>query len=444
MRPSSSSSEPCASSSEPVSSSSAPGLFDGVLAAGRVRPAVADEAWLRAMLDAEAALAVAAARVGLIAPGDAAAIAAACAQLSPPAAEIGAEAASSGTPVVPLVKRLRAAVPESAAPAVHLGATSQDIVDTAAMLVASRALPPLCADLGAAAGSAARLAREHRRTAVAGRTLLQHAMPTSFGLVAAGWLSGLDRARRRLAQIRPVVQLGGAVGTLSRYGDQGVALLSAYAAELGLAEPELPWHTERTRIAELAGALGGAAGAVGTVARDVILSAQTEIGELTEGGGEGGSSAMPHKHNPIRAIAAAASAAQAPGLVATLLSVMPQEHQRAAGNWYAEWRPLIALFESTGSAAYQLRRSLERLEVHADRMRDNLDRSPDLGDRDPGDGDRGDGDRDLGDGDGGDRDLGDSGDRHPGDEHLGDRDLADIDLGSADALIDRALAAAAR
>jgi 3-carboxy-cis,cis-muconate cycloisomerase len=274
------------------------------------------------------------------------------------------------------VKRLRAAVPGPAAHAVHLGATSQDIVDTAAMLVTRRALGPLLNDLGAAADLAARLAEQYRRAPVTGRTLLQHALPTTFGLVAAGWLTGLDRARRRLVEIRDhglAAQLGGAVGTLATYGDSGVALLGAYAAELGLAEPDLPWHTERTRIAEIAGGLGSAAGAIAKVARDIVLSAQTEVAELAEGGDEGGSSAMPHKHNPIRAIGAAAAAAQAPGLVATLLSVMPQEHQRAAGNWYAEWRPLVALLESTGSAAYQLRRSLAGLRVDPDRMRANLD-----------------------------------------------------------------------
>jgi 3-carboxy-cis,cis-muconate cycloisomerase len=244
------------------------------------------------------------------------------------------------------------------------------------MLVAYRALGPLLDDLGAVADLTGTLVLRHRHTPVAGRTLLQQALPTTFGLVAAGWYGGIDRARRRLVAVRQndlAVQLGGAVGTLSGYGGRGVAMLSGYAAELGLAEPDLPWHTERTRIADLAGALGGAAGAVAKVARDIVLSAQTEVGELTEGGGEGASSAMPHKHNPIRAINAVASAAPAPGLVATLLSVMPQEHQRAAGGWYAEWRPLRALFESTGSAAFHLRRSLEGLRVDTGRMRANLD-----------------------------------------------------------------------
>jgi 3-carboxy-cis,cis-muconate cycloisomerase len=355
------------------------GLFDGVLAAGAVRTEVGDAAWLRALLDAEAALAIVAGRTGLISGDDAEAVAVACAELRPDPAGIGAEAAASGTPVVPLIRRLRAALPEPAAHAVHLGATSQDIVDTAAMLVAHRALGPLLDDLGAVADLTAALARRHRHTPVAGRTLLQQARPTTFGLVAAGWYGGIAHARRRLTEVRRTglaAQLGGAAGTLDGYGDRGVAMLAGYAAELGLAEPALPWHTDRTRIADLAGALGSAAGAAAKVARDVVLSAQTEVGELIEGGDEGGSSAMPHKHNPIRAISAAASAAQAPGLVATLLSLMPQEHQRAAGNWYAEWRPLRALFESAGSAAFQLRRSLEGLRVDAGRMRANLDRTP--------------------------------------------------------------------
>jgi 3-carboxy-cis,cis-muconate cycloisomerase len=150
-------------------------------------------------------------------------------------------------------------------------------------------------------------------------------------------------------------------------------MVAAFAAELGLAEPDLPWHTERTRIADLAGALGAAAGAIAKVARDITLHAQTEVGEVAEGGDAGGSSTMPHKHNPIRAISAAAAAAQAPGLVATLLAAMPQEHQRAAGAWHAEWLPLRALLESTGSAAAQLRQSLAGLRVDAGRMRANLD-----------------------------------------------------------------------
>ncbi|GID91739.1 3-carboxy-cis,cis-muconate cycloisomerase [Amorphoplanes digitatis] len=353
-----------------------------MLAAGGVRAEVGDAAWVRALLDAEAALARAAARAGLASGADAEAVAAACAVLVVDPGELGAEAAATGNPVVALITRLRAAVPGDAAGLVHRGATSQDIVDTAAMLVAKRALEPLLADLAAAAGLTAALAREHRHTLVAGRTLLQQALPTTFGLIAAGWLTGLDTARRRLAEVRDhrlAAQLGGAAGTLAAYApdpgavDAGTAMLAAYSAELGLAEPELPWHTERTRIADLAAALGTAAGAIAKVARDLVLHAQTEVGEVTEGGDAGGSSTLPHKHNPIRAISACAAAAQAPGLVATLLSAMAHEHQRAAGSWHAEWLPLRALLTRTGSAAFQLRAALEGLRVDPGRMRANLE-----------------------------------------------------------------------
>ncbi|WP_433717847.1 lyase family protein [Actinoplanes sp. CA-051413] len=386
------------------SPSDAAGLFDGVLAAGDVRAAVADAAWVRAMLDAEAALARAAARCGIATAEDAAAVTAACASLEVDPGELGAEATGTGNPVVPLIKRLRAAVPEHVAPLVHRGATSQDIVDTAAMLVAQRALGPLLADLAAVTELTAALADRHRGTVMAGRTLLQQALPTTFGLVAAGWLTGLDSARRRLVEVREhrlAAQLGGAAGTLAAFqpsdppagrtgeaahrggggqsagaadiGDVGVCMLGAFSAEVGLPEPDLPWHTERTRIADLAGALGAAAGAIAKVARDLVLLAQTEVNEVAEGGDGGGSSTLPHKHNPIAAISAAAAAAQAPGLVATLLAAMAHEHQRAAGDWHAEWQPLRALLTSTGSAAHQLRRALTDLRVDAARMRANLD-----------------------------------------------------------------------
>jgi 3-carboxy-cis,cis-muconate cycloisomerase len=387
MRPSSSPSDP-------------PGLFDGVLAAGDVRAAAGDAAWVRALLDAEAALARAAAACGIATPADAEAVTAACASLDAEPGELGAEAAATGNPVVPLIKRIRAALPAPVAPLVHRGATSQDIMDTAAMLVTQRALVPLLDDLTAAADLTAALADRHRGTVMAGRTLLQQALPTTFGLVAAGWLSGLDSAARRLAAVREhrlAAQLAGAAGTLAAYDDDppapadpgaqpvaagdgptepgglGIRMVAAFSAEVGLVEPDLPWHTERTRIADLAGALGAAAGAIAKVARDLTLLAQTEVGELAEGGDAGGSSTLPHKHNPIAAISAAAAAAQAPGLVATLLAAMAHEHQRAAGAWHAEWLPLRALLITTGSAVHQLRRALTGLRVDPDRMRANLD-----------------------------------------------------------------------
>jgi len=193
-------------------------------------------------------------------------------------------------------------------------------------------------------------------------------VPTTFGLKAAGWMLGLDTAGARLAGFWPVAQLGGPAGTLAGIGHE---VLERYAAELGLEAPVLPWHTERTRIAELAAALGTASGAVAKAAGDVVLLAQTEVGEVAEAA-PGGSSSMPHKHNPVAAISARACARQAPGSVATLLAAMEQEHERAAGAWHAEWAPLRALLVSTGSAAAWLRRSLEGLEVDAERMRANL------------------------------------------------------------------------
>jgi 3-carboxy-cis,cis-muconate cycloisomerase len=346
------------------------GLFDAVLARGGAREAVADEAWLQALLDVEAALARAEADAGVIAAEHADAIAAACrAQLFDVAA-IGAEAANVGNPAEPLVRALRAQVGGAAAQDVHRGATSQDIVDSAAMLVTRRALEPVLGDLHGAADAAARLAAEHRDAVMVGRTLMQQAVPTTFGLKAAGWLVALDESIERLREVRLAAQLGGAAGTLA---DAGLEVLGRFARELGLDEPVIPWHTDRTRIAELAGALGEACGATAKVAGDVVLLAQTEVGEVREGvEGRGGSSSMPHKRNPVAAISARAAARQAPGLVATLLASMEHEHERAAGAWHAEWPALRELLRFTGSAAAWLRDCLENLEVDAERMRSNL------------------------------------------------------------------------
>jgi 3-carboxy-cis,cis-muconate cycloisomerase len=358
-------------------------LFGAVLARGEVAAAVGDDAWLTAMLQVEAALAEVQAFTGLLDQATADAIGAACARPESFAvAEIGQAAAESGNPVVPLVQALRRAVPGSAAEAVHRGATSQDILDTAGMLIAARALRPLLADLAACAESAARLAREHRDTPMIGRTLLRQAVPTTFGLKAAGWLSGLDSARRRLEQVRAerlAVQFGGAAGTLAPFGAAGPDIVEGLATLLGLSEPALPWHTERTRIADLAGALGSTAGAAAKVARDLTLLAQNEIGEVSDAS-PGGSSAMPHKRNPIAAVCALGCAASAPGLVANLLAAMAHEHERAAGAWHAEWRPLRELLITTGSAVSWLRAALDRLLVHPDVMRDNLARSGITGD----------------------------------------------------------------
>jgi 3-carboxy-cis,cis-muconate cycloisomerase len=350
-----------------------------MFAAGRVPAAVDDAAWLQAMLDFEAALARASARVGIVPTEAAEEIAAACRAELYDVDELGRASADAGNPAAPLVKALTAQVGEEAAAHVHRGATSQDVVDTAAMLVAKQALAVLLDDLHAAGDACARLADAHRETVVAGRTLLQQAAPLPFGLKAASWLSGLVEARTHAAACdqQLAAQLGGAVGSLAALGDDGLAVAAGLARELGLTEPALPWHTIRVRVGMLAGVLGVTAGVVEKIARDVILLAQTEVGEAREAGaeGRGGSSTMPQKQNPVGAVAAAACACRVPGLVATLLSSMGQEHERAAEGWQAEWETLSDLLRLVGSATAHLRVVLEGLALDPDRMRENLDRT---------------------------------------------------------------------
>jgi 3-carboxy-cis,cis-muconate cycloisomerase len=286
------------------------------------------------------------------------------------------------------------------AAAVHKGATSQDIIDTAAMLLARRALAAAAVDLGAAADTAAALAARHRDTVMIGRTLLQQAVPVTFGLVAAGWLTGLDEARADLGRVRSerlAVQFGGAAGTLASLGADGPRVAALLAEELGLPLPVLPWHTDRLRIVAVASACAAAAAALGKIARDVTLLAQSEVAEVREGdegseggepgddgepagGGEpdggtrrGGSSAMPHKRNPVAAVAILGCTRQVPGLLATLAAAAEQEHQRAAGAWHSEWEPFAGLLRLTASAASWGAELLAGLTVDAARMRANLD-----------------------------------------------------------------------
>jgi 3-carboxy-cis,cis-muconate cycloisomerase len=347
------------------------GLFDGTFARGGAAGAVSDDAWFRALLAAEAALARAAAQVGLVPTTAADAVSAACAAPGRlDLATVIARAADAGNPVPPLVRALQDAVGERDAVAVHVGATSQDILDTALVLLARNAIAAIDGDLLTASAAAARLAAAHRDDVVMGRTLMQQALPTTFGLKAAGWLAGLDGARLRLAEVVASLpaQYGGAAGTLAASGGSGVAVRTAFAAELGLADTPAPWHTVRLPIADLAGALGAAAGVIATVAVDVVLMAQTEVAEVTEGGTGGGSSAMPHKHNPVAAISARACARRAPGLVGTLFGAMEQEHERAAGAWHSEWPTLTELLTTVGSAAAWLAESLDGLRPDTARM----------------------------------------------------------------------------
>ncbi len=353
-------------------------IFSGLTGRGPVQPELTDAAFLRAMLDAEIALARALVGTGLAETSAADEIAAACADADVfDIKAIGKSTSDYGTPVPGLLSAIRARLGPEAAETLHRGATSQDIIDTAIVLVSGRALRPLDVELAAAQELCARLAGAHRTTVMAGRTLLQQAQPTTFGLKAAVWLDGLTAARRALrdaAAQSAVAQLGGATGTLAAYGARGPDVLARFAAELGLADPGMPWHTVRVRPAMLAAALGTGVGAMAKIARDLVLLAQTEVAEAAEqaSGGRGGSSAMAHKHNPVGAIAVLACAQRAPGLVATLLSAMAQEHERAAGAWQGEWEPLIELIAVTGSAATSLREALGMLELDVDRMTANL------------------------------------------------------------------------
>jgi 3-carboxy-cis,cis-muconate cycloisomerase len=360
------------------------GLFDGVFSRGAA--ATGDHAWLRAMLDTEAALARALERAGLAPAGAGAAVTAAASAAAAATGPfdlgaLGRQAAQYGNPVPGLVAALRKAVPPGAADTVHRGATSQDIIDTAAMLLARDALEAMAVDLAAAAGGCAGLAEAHRDTLMAGRTLLQQAVPVTFGLVAAGWLTALDEAGEGIARVRAerlAVQFGGAAGTLASLGDDGPAVARLLAGELGLALPVLPWHTDRSRIVEVAAACAGVSAALAKIARDVTLLAQSEVGEVREGGGpggerRGGSSAMPHKQNPVAAIAILGCTRRVPGLAATLIAAAEQEHQRAAGAWHAEWEPFADLLRVTGSAAAWAADLTGGLVVDPARMRANLD-----------------------------------------------------------------------
>ncbi|MEU4230565.1 lyase family protein [Nonomuraea sp. NPDC026600] len=395
------------------------GLLAPVRAGTRVEAATSDAAWLRAMLDAEAALARAQGRAGLI-PGAAAALIDRVASgFTADLPDLAQRARQAANPVVPLVADLRKAVtaadtamaetpvtagaPGATAVFVHRGATSQDIFDTAAMLVAARAVSLITADLDTVMGVLAGLAERHRDTLMAARTLAQQAVPTTFGLKAAGWLSGLLRARDRLRCLRLPAQLGGAAGTLAALvetarstdaktaGSPGdgvgsvggeavrvvegesaqarvLRLVELYAEELGLVAPLVPWHAERSVVAELGAALAGTAGALGKVATDVILMAQTEVGEVAESS-RGNSSAMPQKRNPALSVLIRSAALQVP-VYAQLLG-QPGEHERAAGAWQAEWLPLRECLRLTGGAAETAAELVAGLQVFPERMRDN-------------------------------------------------------------------------
>jgi 3-carboxy-cis,cis-muconate cycloisomerase len=354
------------------------GLLSPYWAGTPTATATGDAAVLRAILDVEVALAAAQARLGLIPEAAADEIRRAAAGLTLDAARLAAASRSSGgNPIIPLLAELRSAVGPDAADFVHQGATSQDILDSALMLVAQRGIRSIATDLDTAVAALAKLADRHRATAMAGRTLTQHSVPTTFGLKAAGWLVGISDSRSFLMAVTAALpaQLGGAAGTLASFTQllpgRELQLVDAFADELGLQAPPLPWHTMRTPITRLADALTGVCLAIGKIAADVSLLSRTEIGELSEASG-GGSSAMPQKQNPVLSVLIQASARQSPGIAAELHRSAIAIDERPDGAWHAEWQPLRELLRVAGGAASLAAELLPSLRVDAERMRANL------------------------------------------------------------------------
>ncbi len=342
-----------------------------------------DRARVQGMLDFEAALARAEAREGVIPATAAPAIAAQCSAAAYDLDAIGRGAALAGNLAIPLVRELTARVEAAdpkAAPFVHWGATSQDAIDTGLVLQLRPVLERIASELTRLGDALAALVEAHRATPIAGRTWMQHAVPTSFGLKAAGWLDAVLRHQERVADLQRralVLQFGGAAGNLAALGDNGLGVATALADELRLALPDLPWHAHRDRLAEVATTMGLLAGTLGKMARDVALHGQTEVAELHEpdGPGRGSSSSMPHKRNPLSSAVALAAATRAPGLVASVLSAMVQEDERGLGGWQAEWETLPELLNLVGGALHHLADAMAGLGVDPARMAANLEAS---------------------------------------------------------------------
>ena len=356
-------------------------LHDPLLGDERVADVFASKTQLQFMLDVEVALADAEAAVGIIPVGCVEPIRSAARAEFYDHRAIAAESAPAGNVAIPVVRHLTARVATSdreAARYVHWGATSQDILDTALVLQLQAAVPLVIDQIDLAAGTAADLARRYAETPMAGRTWLQQATPTTFGLKAAGWLDALGRTRARLATALDdvgVLQLGGAAGTLASLGPHGIAVTDALAARLHLRAPDIPWHAQRDRLSQLACTLGVTTGLGGKIARDLSLLAQTEVGEVAESRrqGGGGSSTMPQKRNPVASSVALAAASRSPGLVATILAAMVQEHERGLGGWQAEWDTLPDLVEVAASGARAVADALAGLDVDPARMRSNTE-----------------------------------------------------------------------
>jgi 3-carboxy-cis,cis-muconate cycloisomerase len=346
-------------------------LIDSLATTEALSALFTDESLVRAMLDFEVALAAVEARAGLIPDGTAEAITEAAHSLD--FAGLARDALRAGTPAIPLVKMLSRHTRFA-----HWGATSQDVSDTALVLLLKRAQAFLHQDYVRLEGALYRISEEHANTVMLGRTLLQPAPPVTFGLKAAGWYAAVRRGAARVSSRFDealVLQFGGASGTLAALGEHGVEIGQALAEELGLKYPDAPWHAYRDRLAALLCACGVMVGSLGKMARDVSLLMQGEVGEAAEPGGEGrgGSSTMPHKQNPIACAITLAAANRAPAFVAAFLSGMVQEHERGIGGWHAEWPTIAGMMQTTGAAIRAMAEVAEGLTVDAGRMRQNIE-----------------------------------------------------------------------
>jgi 3-carboxy-cis,cis-muconate cycloisomerase len=354
-------------------------LIDSLATTGPLSELFSDDSVLQAMLSFEVALARVEGKLGIIPRAAAQAIPAArAADLD--AAVIAAETPQSGTPAIPFVRALMESVRTKnkvAAGFVHWGATSQDLCDTALVLLLQKAQQIFDADLRRLERALQRQSERHKDTVMLGRTLLQAAPPTTFGLKAAGWLGAVHRGHERLTSAFEdcvVLQFGGASGTLAALGSDGPRIAQALAAELKLQCPESPWHTQRDRMAALICACGVLTGSLAKMARDITLLAQNEVGEVSEpsGAGRGGSSTMPQKQNPVGSVLTLAAAQRVPGLVSSFLSAMVQEHERAAGGWQSEWSIISGVVQNTGLAIACMAEVVEGLVVDPERMRANI------------------------------------------------------------------------
>jgi 3-carboxy-cis,cis-muconate cycloisomerase len=356
-------------------------LLDPLFRSQAVEKAFSNRVTLQAMLDFEAALARAEARAGFIPDSAAPAIEAKCRAELYDMTVLARAAASAGNLAIPLVKQLTLLVAKKekdAARYVHWGATSQDAIDTGRVLQLRQALALISSELDLFAVVLGELVHKNRATLVVARTWMQQALPTTFGLKAAGWLDAIDRHRARLAETQErclVLQFGGAVGTMAALGARGLDVAANLAKELQLPLPELPWHSHRDRMAEIATTIGLCCGTLGKIARDISLHTQTEVGEVFEptADGRGGSSTMPHKRNPVTCAVVLSAAARVPPLVSTMLSAMVQEQERGLGGWHVEWETLPEIVRLTAGALHHLTTTVSELEIDPERMRQNLD-----------------------------------------------------------------------